>query len=410
MAWMFLAGSRYVSQWLQIGEPMMSAAAFDEGSPLDAFVFFLLIAAGVFVLYRRKIGWSQLLSRNKWIFLYFAYCGFSICWSDDTLVCFKRYVKELGNVVMVLVILTEEYPYEALRAVLRRLTFAIMPLSLLFVRYFPELGRAYAVEGQQMFTGVSLQKNGLGMMCLISGICFSWDLLLRRKKRALWEDGETIINLILIGMIVYLLHMSQSATSLSCMVVAAALFVCGRTRMFTENPERVMAWMVTTAFLVLILDATLDIRSQILALLGRDETLTSRTSIWELVTQMQTNPIVGSGFQSFWTGTRMEELWQEVGAHIIQAHNGYLEQYLNLGYIGVTFVGAILLSGLLSVRRHLISDYPPAMLRLCIIVAAVLYNYTEASFYGLNDMWILLLIACIDIPNEAPICDAVPAD
>jgi hypothetical protein len=190
LAWMFLAGSRYVSQWLQIGEPLMSAAAFDEGSPLDAFVFFLLIAAGVFVLYRRKIGWSQLLSRNKWIFLYFAYCGFSICWSDDTLVCFKRYVKELGNVVMVLVILTEEYPYEALRAVLRRLTFAIMPLSLLFVRYFPELGRAYAVEGQQMFTGVSLQKNGLGMMCLISGICFSWDLLLRRKERALWEDRE----------------------------------------------------------------------------------------------------------------------------------------------------------------------------------------------------------------------------
>jgi hypothetical protein len=40
------------------------------------------------------------------------------------------------------------------------------------------------------------------------------------------------------------------------------------------------------------------------------------------------------------------------------------------------------------------------MLRLCLIAAAALYNYTEASFYGMNNMWVLLLIACIDISGN----------
>ena len=38
----------------------------------------------------------------------------------------------------------------------------------------------------------------------------------------------------------------------------------------------------------------------------------------------------------------------------------------------------------------------PALLRLSFLVAAALYNYTEASFYGLNNMWVLMLAASID--------------
>ena len=83
-----------------------------------------------------------------------------------------------------------------------------------------------------------------------------------------------------------------------------------------------------------------------------------------------------------------------------QAHSGYLEQYLNLGYIGVAFIGVIMLSGLLKVRKHLDVDPPAAMLRLCFIVTAVLYNYTEAAFYGINNMWLLLLLGTIDISGR----------
>jgi O-antigen ligase len=147
----------------------------------------------------------------------------------------------------------------------------------------------------------------------------------------------------------------------------------------------------------LVLDATFHIKDLILGLLGRDATLTDRTALWEVVRSQEANPIIGVGFMSFWTGERMRAIWDTVGEGINQAHNGYLEQYVNLGYVGVTFIGVIMLSALLKVRRGLDIDAPAAVLRLCLLVAAALYNYTEASFYGINNMWLLLLVASIDI-------------
>ncbi len=134
--------------------------------------------------------------------------------------------------------------------------------------------------------------------------------------------------------------------------------------------------------------------------MGRDPTLTNRTDVWQTLEGFEVNPIVGAGFMSFWTGARLEEVWRLLGAGINQAHNGYLEQYLNLGYIGVAFIAVIMLSGLLRVRRHLSVDPAAGMLRLCFIVSAVLYNYTEASFYGMNNMWMLLLLGCLEVPRQ----------
>ena len=59
-----------------------------------------------------------------------------------------------------------------------------------------------------------------------------------------------------------------------------------------------------------------------------------------------------------------------------------------------------MLSGLLKVRKHLDVDPLAAMLRLCFIVTAVLYNYTEAAFYGINNMWLLLLLGTMDISGQ----------
>ena len=46
--------------------------------------------------------------------------------------------------------------------------------------------------------------------------------------------------------------------------------------------------------------------------------------------------------------------------------------------------------------RQFLHDYPAAVLRFCLIVAALFYNYTEASFAGINNMWLLFLAAAID--------------
>jgi exopolysaccharide production protein ExoQ len=450
LVWMFLAGSRFASQWLHLGPPATpSANDYAEGSPIDAAVFFALIMAGILILAKRKIDWQKLLRNNIWIFLYLLYCLASMTWSDEPTLLMKRWVKDLGNPIMALVILTERRPYEAVGVVLRRLAFLLLPLSVLFIKYYPELGRDYAVSGAPMFTGVGRQKNDLGLMCLLAGIYVFWELLQRRRPRRLGRahpvhgnaqlrgftsggfrgftrslgrrvralgaargnshpgfmqqhkiimQQHKIIAVVMIGMLAWLLHMSDSQTSFVCLVAAVLVLLLGRMPFLARRPAMMFGGLLCVVVAFALADM-LDLKELALSFVGRNPTLTNRTVIWQTLETFEVNPIVGFGFMSFWTGERLEKVWRLFGT-INQAHNGYLEQYLNLGYIGVAFIVLIVLSGLLRVRRHLSDDPAAGMLRLCFIVTALLYNYSEASFYGINNMWILLLLGCLEVPRR----------
>jgi O-antigen ligase len=171
-----------------------------------------------------------------------------------------------------------------------------------------------------------------------------------------------------------------------------------------RRPDTFLVLLFCSAAVIALLDQALGLKDSMLALLGRRPDLTDRTDIWQILLGFNTNPVVGVGFMSFWTGTRLDEVWTllsaQINERVNQAHNGYLEQYLNLGYIGVAFIVVIMLSGLLKIRRQLTVDPAAGVLRLCFIVVAALYNYTEASFYGLNNMWIVLLLGCLEAPRQ----------
>jgi len=409
LIWMFLAGSRWASSWLNLSAPSDTEFAYAEGSPIDRAVFLLLIGVGAVVLARRKIAWGPLLGKNRLLLLYFLYCLVSISWSDEPFVAFKRWFKDLGNPIMVLVILTTPNPLQALAQTMRRLSFLFLPLSLLFVRYYPELGRAYKTSGEPMYTGIGSQKNDLGLMCLMAGIYFLWQIFQDRARFLAWAKGQRLPFYLLAAILAWLLHMSDSQTSLSCLVVSGAVILAGQLPFVRSRPPALVPLIVTTALGYMALDMVFDFRNQLLSLLGRDPSLTNRTEVWKLLFSMDTNPMFGSGFMSFWTGERMQQIWSTMGT-INQAHSGYIEQYLNLGYVGVAFMALLLVVAFLRAGSQLGTEPSMATLRICLILSAILYNYTEASFYGVNNMWVLTLVALIQLPDsqQAPVGSASP--
>jgi len=403
--WIVLAGSRYVSYWLQLGRQFGPGNLYSEGSPIDRMVFLIIIGIGMFMLSKRRIDWNKLLAGNKALWMYFLYCGLSFIWSDVPLLSLKRLIKEMGNIIMVLVILTEENPYGAVELILRRLSYLLIPLSVLFIKYYPYLGRDYW-QGVPTFIGVTNQKNDLGQLCLITGIYFLWKFLIKQKNVFSFYEKENLIGYIFLAMILWLLYMANSATSIACFVGALILFLCSRMRFIKNKPSRILGLGVAACSLVLLLDVTINLKSEVIMMLGRNSNLTSRVPIWHELLQMVKNPILGFGYMSFWSGDRMRTIWEMTHSNIIQAHNGYLEQYLNLGIVGVAFIVIIMIVGLIKVRSHLYTDYPSAILRLCFIGTAVLYNYTEASFYGINNMWLIFLLGVIEIPNKKVAIDS----
>ena len=75
--------------------------------------------------------------------------------------------------------------------------------------------------------------------------------------------------------------------------------------------------------------------------------------------------------------------------------------------VGVGLTALILFRAFFNIRKQLSDETAFATLRLCFLSAAVLSNYTEASFYGISNIWIILLLALVDIPRrEAPLAEA----
>src|SRR5713101_6600048 len=110
MVWLSIAGSRSVSQWLQI--PSMSPSLDPEGNPLDQFVAAALIAFGISVLVRRGPKVRALLRANRPIVLFFLYCALSIVWSEYPVATVTRWVKALGDLLMILIVITDPAPID----------------------------------------------------------------------------------------------------------------------------------------------------------------------------------------------------------------------------------------------------------------------------------------------------------
>src|SRR2546421_534541 len=178
LLWFVLICSRPFSGWLNIfGLPVSSAASVEEGSPLDAYFYLALVTAGFCVLIKRQVQLSEVLRQNGWLIAFIAYCFIAIIWSDYPFVAFKRWTKILGHPIMTLIVLTEPDPKEALIRLMKRCAYVVIPVSILFIKYYPELGRSFDEwTGDPMNNGIATDKNMLGADCLILGYFFFWHL------------------------------------------------------------------------------------------------------------------------------------------------------------------------------------------------------------------------------------------
>jgi O-antigen ligase len=134
---------------------------------------------------------------------------------------------------------------------------------------------------------------------------------------------------------------------------------------------------------------------------GKDATLTDRTKIWTFLLGMHSDPVIGTGYQSFWLGSRLETFWLHSGlGQINEAHNGYLEVYLELGLVGVAILVALLVVSYRSLCRKLESAPDLAVFGLAVWLCLVFFNMAEAAFET-GVMYSVFLMTAMVIPEKA---------
>jgi len=392
--WILAISSRPLDSWsnFNIGA---------SGAVLDPLFHGTMLCIGLIVLGRRDFNWGRAFRANWWLFVLVGYMLTSIVWSDMIFVSFKRCVRELTALVMALVVLTEPAPLQALQSLFRRTIYVLVPFSLLLIKYYPPIGVMYSRwTGEIQWIGVTLQKNSLGRICLTAIFFLIWTLIRRRKRReptvARYQNHADIFVLFLSAWLLRGPSMwAASATAIYALTAGLlGLWGLSWSRRHKMLPGPTMLASIV-AVIVVVGTITPFVGGSNLAgftsAVGRDSTFTGRTEIWaEYVPAVKKRPLFGYGFGGFY----------KVPA---EAHNGYLDVWLGLGFVGVVITGMFLVSTVRRAALLLPRNFDWAALTICFTVMAAIHNISESSFDSLQRqlMAVVMFVSVIAIPHAA---------
>jgi exopolysaccharide production protein ExoQ len=395
--WLFIVASRLPSQWMA-GRLGAAVIVLEEGSPLDRSIWLVLILMSIGILITRSFQWGDFFARNAALMAYLSFALFSVLWSDASFVSFKRWFRDLGSYFMILIVLSDPNPLEAVRTVLRRLCYLLVPLSVVLIKY-TNIGKVYDKwSGNASYVGATTSKNMLGALCLVAAIFFFWDTLMRWSERKERRTRQIFfVNFVFAFLTTYLLYRAHSATSAVCFVLGCSVLTAAHSNWGERHPTFLKTIIPISFCVYLLLGFGFGLNSTFAEMLGRDPTLTDRTRIWSALLTMNTNPLIGTGYESFWLGRRLDLVFIKLHDHINEAHDGYLEVYLNLGLIGLSLLCVFLV---VAYRNICKKDLPEkgnfTSLSLAMWSVVLFYNITEASFkHGV--IWITLLLGAISL-------------
>jgi O-antigen ligase len=219
----------------------------------------------------------------------------------------------------------------------------------LLIKYYPNLGVQYGRwSGELMWVGVAAQKNGLGILCFISIFFLTWKIVLRwRNKEKRIARCEPYVEVLLLAMSFWLFMgpkntLTYSSTSTAALTIGLMLFYIQLR--FKKLNRQLSQTLLTVAVIVIVIYGTITpfvgglMFFDVTKMLNRSSDLTGRGEIWAIVIPMaMKNPMLGYGFGGF----SNDEMRAVLAAP--NAHNGYLESILNIGFLGLLIWAAYII-------------------------------------------------------------------
>lgn len=383
-----------------------SRGNIEAGSLPDRLILTCIGVASIVVLARRRFDWKVVLRRHAWLLILLGYMLVSTIWSEMTLIALRRWFRDAIIVIVMLVLVSEANPREALESVLRRLAYMLIPFSLVLVKYYPALGRQYSRwSGTGVWTGVADDKNSFGRLCVLCAFFLGWSLYNRMRERQPRSRylGRADFLVLLLSLFLLTGAEKNSATAMATFVIGIATYLV----LVILRKRKVRIPKFALQFLVLFLigygTAAPFLGGTNLAIfssaLGRDATLTDRTEIWAaVIPRVSQHPWLGVGHGSFWT-TQQRRLAQGTP----HAHNGYLDILLEEGVVGLALYSAWLVACAGKLLAALAKDYEWSSLALSFLMMTLVSNATESSLNSFTELLVVVFVLSVVIVSYRPI-------
>ncbi|TXK16268.1 O-antigen ligase [Homoserinibacter sp. GY 40078] len=258
--------------------------------------------------------------------------------------------------------------------------------------------RNLLLEGGRI-QGIVGNANLLGMLALLALIVFVLRVLARR--------GSPPWGWFWIAAAVAVLALTRSSTVLVAGVAVALAAVLLLVVRRTSGAARVAAHLVGLGVAVAAVVTAIIAREPLLGLLGKSSDLTNRLEIWDIVAGLAVQrPVAGWGWVSYWNPfvEPFDGLVVIRGVTYLQAHNAWLDVFLQLGVIGLVVFGLVVLGALvrswgmaaeigrIRVAPSLLS-WPETAAWFLLLVALLVRSLAESRLLIELDFVLLIVIA-----------------
>jgi O-antigen ligase len=306
---------------------------------------------------------------------------------------------------MVTIILTDHNYVSAFIKMFRIGSYILLPMSIILVKYFRNYGVSYDYTGEvEMWIGVTTHKNSLGQLVCIFCLFFLWNYLSKTMKTKLYDIPIFLIGLLLLNGSVS----STSRTSLTVFIIGSFFLIL--TRVMKEKTF-ILNLMTYSFFAIMIIGTTLsqhlfayNFIPFVIAKTGGDPTLTGRTYLWDALIEIgKNNWIFGTGFGGFWIGEYANDLWKIFTWNPGQAHNGYIDVYIDVGIVGICLLAIMILVTYRAIIKSISAGSEFAKLRFAIFITVLIYNFTESSFLKPTSfLWFTFLLIAVQTAENIP--------
>jgi exopolysaccharide production protein ExoQ len=249
--------------------------------------------------------------------------------------------------------------------------------------------------------GIMGNSDLLGFVALLGVIVFVLEFASRSMQRG-WSGFWIVIAVADIA-----LTRSATVTIAAVAVAVAAVILVLLRRAQTDRGRRTVS-VVSIVVVVLGILGAVALRAPLLKALNKSSTLTGRTDIWgEVIKLASQRPVVGWGWISYWVPGLApfdKKIFRIGGIQYLQAHDAWLDLWLQLGIIGVIVFAAFALSAvvrswILAVDRPQYSPGAPAsydvatLLPVLILVALLAQSVAESRLLIEYGLFLLCLFA-----------------
>jgi len=352
----------------------LAAALTPQGATESSAVQLLGMAIGggaALALIVRPRAASRMVYLYWLAFLAPALAAFSLLWAVDPTLAFRR-SGSLFLTVIFAIWLAERFDQKVLFRLLLAACVLLCAASWYTVLFNPRMGvhqpnDGFGLEHVGAWRGVYAFKNDFGraiaLCAMVFGIAGVW-------MRKYWY----VFAFLFVQAFILILNSRSSQAMFLSVVPFMAYVLITWLRTMTARTRTLVIAAILPLLVIAYMTSQL-LFSQVLALLGRDGTLTGRTEIWAAVIQsMQSHFLFGGGFGSGWEIVK-DRVTVMTGVTVGHAHNGYLDLLTDLGIVGLLVVLVLPLTVLSLSIRNLFS--PDAG-----IIAALGFSYVVFYLAG----------------------------